>query len=198
MRIFGLTGGIASGKSTVAAMLVGQGIPIVDADVLAREAVLPGSPAMDEIARRFGSSVIAGDGSLDRKALGAVVFADPSQRKALNAIVHPRVAALAQERFASHAARGVELLGYEVPLLFENGLDAMFTPTVLVALPREAQIARLRARDGSSAEEAAQRVDAQLPLEKKLERATFVVWNDGTTRDLQAKVDEIAERLRGA
>ncbi len=196
MRIFGLTGGIASGKSTVASMLVARGIPIVDADVLARQAVLPGSPAIGEIARVFGSAVVAVDGSLERKALGAIVFADPDKRRALNAIVHPRVAELARERFASHAASGVRLLGYEVPLLFENGLDAMFTPTVLVALPRDLQIERLCVRDGSSKEQAAQRVDAQLPLEQKLERATYVVWNVGTPEELAVKVDEIAARLR--
>lgn len=198
MRIFGLTGGIASGKSTVASMLVAHGIPIVDADVLAREAVAAGSPAIVEIRRAFGGAVIAPDGSLDRKALGAIVFADADKRKTLNAIVHPQVSALAQERFASHAAQGATLLGYEVPLLFENGLDAVFSPTVLVAVPRDVQLARLTARDGSSRAEAEQRIDAQLPLEKKLERATHVIWNDGSREDLQQKVDDLAAMLRAS
>ncbi len=197
MRVFGLTGGIASGKSTVARLLSERGIPIVDADLLAREVVLPGAPASRAIREAFGPSVFAADGSLDRKALGAIVFADASRRAELNAIVHPAVSELALRRFAEHEARGAELVGYEVPLLFENGLDAVFRPTVLVAVDEATQVARLMARDGSTEADARQRIGAQWPLAKKLERATIVVWNDGSPEELAAKVDALVAELRG-
>lgn len=196
MRIFGLTGGIASGKSTVARMLVERGVPMVDADVLAREAVLPGTPAARAIRETFGPGVFGPDGALDRKALGALVFADASLRARLNAIVHPAVSELARQRFAEHAARGATLIGYEVPLLFENGLDALFQPAVLVAVDEATQVSRLMARDGSTEEEARQRIGAQWPLAKKLERAKVVLWNDGTSVELATKVDALIAELR--
>jgi dephospho-CoA kinase len=196
VKVFGLTGGIASGKSTVSRMLAERGIPMVDADLLAREVVQPGEPASLAIREAFGPGVFAEDGSLDRKALGAIVFADASRRAALNAIVHPAVSALAQRRFAEHAAAGAPLVGYEVPLLFENGLDAVFRPTVLVAVDEATQVARLMARDGSTEDEARQRIRAQWPLAKKLERATIVLWNDGPPERLEAKVEALAAELR--
>jgi dephospho-CoA kinase len=196
VRIFGLTGGIASGKSTVARMLVERGVPMVDADVLAREAVLPGTPAARAIRETFGPGVFGPDGALDRKALGALVFADASLRARLNAIVHPAVSELARQRFAEHAARGATLIGYEVPLLFENGLDALFQPAVLVAVDEATQVSRLMARDGSTEEEARQRIGAQWPLAKKLERAKVVLWNDGTSVELATKVDALIAELR--
>ena len=196
MRVFGLIGGIASGKSTVARLIVGHGIPMVDADQLAREAVAPGSLALAQIVSAFGEGVLAADGSLDRKAVAARVFADAEQRKLLNGIVHPRVAELSRERFAEHAARGDELIGYEVPLLFENGLDAVFRPSVLVALKPEQQQQRLMARDGLEQEAAQARLAAQWPLERKLERADLVLWNEGSLAELEAAVDGLMPRLR--
>lgn len=196
MKVFGLTGGIASGKSTVARLLAERGIPMVDADALAREVVLPGEPAWRAIREAFGPGVFLEDGSLDRKALGAIVFADAARRSQLNAIVHPAVSELALRRFAEHEARGATLLGYEVPLLFENGLDTVFRPAVLVAVDEATQIARLMARDGSTEQEARQRIGAQWPLAKKLERATVVVWNDGSPEELATKVDALIAELR--
>lgn len=196
MRVFGLTGGIASGKSTVARLLAERGLPMVDADQLAREAVAPGSLALEQIVGAFGEGVLAADGSLDRKAVAARVFSDAEQRRLLNSIVHPRVAELSRERFAEHAARGDELIGYEVPLLFENGLDAVFRPVVLVALKPEQQQQRLMARDGLDQDAAQARLAAQWPLERKLAGADFVLWNEGSLAELQLAVEALIPRLR--
>jgi len=197
LTVFGITGGIATGKSRVAALLRARGVPIVDADELAREVVAPGGPALAEIAEAFGAEVLAPDGSLDRKRLGERVFSDESARKRLNAITHPRVRALSQARFAELAQRGVTLAGYDVPLLFEAGLDAVLRPIVVVATSEATQLARLMARDGSSEAEAKARIAAQLPLAEKRRRADHVLENDGTRAELAAQVDELLVKLRG-
>ena len=191
MNLIGLTGGIASGKSAVARLLAAAGVPVVDADLLAREAVAPGTEGLRGVVARFGGSVLAPDGSLDRKALAAVVFADATARHDLNAIVHPAVAALAVERLEALRARGANIAVYEVPLLFESNLEGMMDATLLVAAPERLQLARLMARDGIDEPAARARMAAQLPLDDKRRRATAVVENDGTLEDL-------AERLRTA
>src|ERR1041384_5159201 len=124
LRVFGITGGIGSGKSQVARLLREREVPVVDADELAREVVAPGSAGLAEITGSFGPDVLAADGSLDRKRVATLVFSDESARKRLNAITHPRVRQLSQARFAELEQRGVTLAGYDVPLLFEVGLDA--------------------------------------------------------------------------
>jgi dephospho-CoA kinase len=190
MKLIGLTGGIASGKSAVAAMLRGAGVPVVDADQLAREAVAPGTPALEAIRARFGEGVLLPDGSLDRKRLGALVFHDDEARAALNAIVHPGVAALAVERLEALRASGANVAVYEVPLLFESGLEGMMDATLLVALDEELQLSRLMARDRIDEAAARARVAAQMPLAAKRARATRVIENDGplsdTARQLRA------------
>jgi dephospho-CoA kinase len=193
VRIVGLTGGIASGKSTVARLLAERGVPVVDADALAREVVAPGTPALAAIAARW-PSVVRG-GALDRKALGAIVFADPVEREALEAIVHPAIAAEADRRLAALEAAGASIAVYEAALLVERGLDQGLDALVVVALPAEEQVRRLVARDGIAEAEARARVEAQAPLAEKLRRADYVIDNTGSLEDLRARVDELWSRV---
>lgn len=194
VKRIGLTGGIASGKSTVARLLVEKGVPVVDADRLAREVVEPGAPALEAIGRRW-PSVIRGDGTLDRKALGAIVFADPAEREALNAIVHPAIRRLSEERLAALEATGAPRAVYEAALLIENGLDREMDGTLLVTAPARVQIQRLMERDGISEAEALGRLAAQLPLEKKIEKATWIVDNAGDRQALERQLDEVWSRI---
>jgi dephospho-CoA kinase len=196
LRVFGLTGGIGSGKSTVAALLRERGVPVVDADELAREALAPESPGLQAVIEGFGPDVLLPDGSLDRKRLGALVFSDPEARKKLNGITHPIVRRLSQERFAALEAQGVELAGYDVPLLFEVGLDQALRPVVVVAASEATQLERILARGGLSRDEAKARIAAQLPLAEKRARADHVLENDGSLAQLSAQVDALVERLR--
>ncbi|HEY6080982.1 MAG TPA: dephospho-CoA kinase [Polyangiaceae bacterium] len=196
LQVFGLTGGIASGKSSVAAQLRERGVPMVDADELARRAVEPGSSGLAEIVSAFGPSILLPDGSLDRRQLGARVFGDESARKRLNAIVHPRVRELSQQRFAALDEAGVKLAGYDVPLLFEVGLEQALRPVVLVATSEESQLERLMQRDSIGPDEARARIAAQWPLDDKRARADYVIENDGSLAELAAQVDELLRSLR--
>jgi dephospho-CoA kinase len=196
ISVFGLTGGIGSGKSTAAALFRERGVPVVDADELAREAVAVGSPGLAEVLAAFGPQVLAADGSLDRKQLGALIFGDAEARKCLNAITHPIVRRLSQERFAALDSEGVTLAGYDVPLLFEVGLDAVLRPIVVVVAREATQLERIVARDGISEEAARERLAAQLPLADKQKRADYVLYNNGTPEALGAQVDAVLEKLR--
>ena len=191
MRLFGLTGNIGAGKSTVARLLVKHGVPVIDADLLAREVVQPGQPALQEIADRFGPGVLNADGSLDRKALGARVFANADERAALNAIVHPRIAQAGAQRLSALADAGHEVAVYEAALIVENGLDKGMDGLIVVDVPEELQLARLRARDGLTDPEARARLAAQLPAALKRERATFLIENHGDLADLDAQVAKL-------
>lgn len=196
MRVVGLTGGIASGKTTFADALRARGVPVVDADALARAAVAPGSPALAEIERAFGRDVLAADGSLDRKRLGALVFADAEARRRLEAITHPAVRGAVAAETARLAAAGHPLAFYDVPLLYEVGLDRDLDSVAVVWAPREVQRARLVARDGLSPAEAEARLTAQLPIDEKAARADFVVENTGAPADLGPKADRLLADLR--
>jgi dephospho-CoA kinase len=195
LHVFGLTGGIGTGKSTVAARFRARGLPVIDADQLAREAVAPGSAALPEIAALFGANVIGRDGTLDRAKLAAKVFDDPAQRSKLNAIVHPRVRALAEARFSELERRGEPLGCYEVPLLFEVGLEQVLRPVVVVSSSQALQLARATKRDASTAEHVAARIRAQLPLAEKRRRADYVIDNDGDLPTLIASADEVLDRI---
>ena len=197
MRLIGLTGGIATGKSTVAGLLAGRGAVIVDADTLAREVVEPGSPALAEIAAGFGDSVLTPDGALDRAALGAVVFADPAQRRRLEAITHPRIAALMGERIAAGLASEAPLVVADIPLLFEGDRVGLVEGVLLVDAPEEVQLRRLMLRDGIDEAAARDRVAAQMPLAEKRRRATWVIDNSGTPKDTAAQVASWWERWVG-
>jgi dephospho-CoA kinase len=196
LRVFGLTGGIGSGKSTAAEMLRGHGVPIVNADELAREAVAKGSPGLDQVVAAFGADVLSPAGELERKRLAALVFSDPEARKRLNAITHPIVRQLSQERFAELDRQGCALAGYDVPLLFEVGLDAVLKPVVVVAASEATQLARIAARGDIEADDAKARIRAQLPLAEKARRADYVLANDGTLSELAAQVAELVTKLR--
>jgi dephospho-CoA kinase len=197
LQVFGITGGIGTGKSRVAALLRERGVPVVDADELAREVVAPGSEGLRQIVAAFGPQVLASDGSLDRKRLGGLVFSDETARKRLNAITHPQVRELSQARFAELDRRGVSLAGYDVPLLFEVGLDRVLRPIVVVAASEANQLARIMARDGSTEADARARIAAQLPIADKRARADYVLENDGSLAELATQVDDLLVRLRG-
>jgi dephospho-CoA kinase len=193
--LVGLTGGIGSGKSTVAWMLERHGAVVFDADVLAREAVEPGTPGHDAVVERFGPNVLLPGGALDREALGSIVFADPAARRDLEAIVHPEVRRLFAEGCERY--RGTDaVVVFGAPLLVETGMHTAFDVLIVVAAPVEQQVERLL-RDRAMPEAAIRaRIDAQLPLADKIEVADVVVDNDGSIDDLQAQVDAVWADLR--
>jgi len=195
LRVFGLTGGIGSGKSTVAQLFAARGVPVVDADALAREVVAPGSPAYGDVAAAW-PEVIAPDGTVDRKRLGAIVFGDPAARARLEAITHPRIAAAADARLAALAEEGHRLALYEATLLVESGRWREFDALIVVTASTETQIARATARDGLSRAQAEARVRAQLPTEEKVRVATHVIDNDGTRTGTEAQVEALLAKLR--
>jgi dephospho-CoA kinase len=194
MRLVGLTGGIATGKSTFAAALRALGVPVIDADQLARRVVEPGTPALAEIAAAF-PGVVGPDGRLDRKALGARVFGDEAARRRLEAITHPAIRAATAAETARLAAAGHELVFYDTPLLYEAGLDQGMALVVVVWAPREAQLRRLAARDGLAPGEAEARLAAQWPIEKKAELADAVVENADETLPLGPKAARLLADL---
>ncbi len=195
MRVVGLTGGIATGKSTFAAALRALGVPVVDADALARAVVAPGAPALREIARAFGPDVLDATGELDRKKLGAIVFADPEARRRLEAITHPAIRQAMLAETARLAAAGHDLAFYDTPLLYEVGLDAVLDCVVVVWAPRDVQRARVVRRDGVSPADADARLAAQLPIDEKAARADFVVDN-AREADLGPKAARLLGDLR--
>ncbi len=187
--MIGLTGGIASGKSAVAALLRQRGAAVVDADELARRVVAPGQPALAELAVRFGPEILLADGQLDRKKLGSIVFADAAARADLDRITHPRIAQLSQQEIAAAAAAGASLVFYEAALLIENGLHRTLDGVLLVAAPLEVQRQRLMQRDGLSREAANARIAAQLPLAAKREAATWIIDNRGDRAELELELE---------
>ena len=195
MHLFGVTGGIASGKSAVAARLRARGVPVIDADALARDAVAVGTEGLAAIAAQFGDRVLAPDGALDRKKLAAIVFDDDEKRQALNAIVHPRVTALSLEAAATLRDEGHPLACYEAALIVENGVADAFRPLVVVAAPEEVQVRRACARDASTPEQARARIRAQTPLTEKIAVADFVIENTGTLADLAVKTDQVLAEI---
>lgn len=197
MYLVGLTGGIGSGKSTVAQRMVERGAELIDADVVASEAVLPGTPAYRKIVEHFGTEVLDEDGFIDRPALGRVVFADPAKRTLLNELTHPPVVhAIAEQLELLQAFDGVVVL--DVPLLVEAGVDRGYEAVVVVAAHPETQVRRLVEQRGMAEEDARSRIAAQAPLEDKLAIATNVVWNEGTLEELMAETDRLMEELGAA
>lgn len=194
--IAGLTGGIASGKSTVAAMLAEAGARIVDADRIAHQVVLKGEPAWQDIVDHFGSGILARDGQIDREALGAIVFNDTEAKKALNGIVHPRVfETMAQEiQFLAEAHPG-DLIIMDVPLLIESGLHASLPIVILVYVPETMQQERLMRRDGLNAADAAARIRAQMPIDAKRAHAHYIVDNTGDLDATRRQVLDIYRKI---
>ena len=183
--VIGLTGGIASGKSTVGRMLEDLGAAVVDADQLAREVVAPGTPGLREVVAAFGSDVLDEEGRLARERLGERVFADPGERRRLERILHPRIAELARERLA--AVRG-RLAVYQAPLIFETGREKEFQGVLLVDCEPDLQLSRLMVRDRLGEADARARLAAQLPAAERRRRATWVVDNSGSLDDTRAQL----------
>ena len=195
MLLVGLTGNIAAGKSTVARQFTGLGATLIDADLLAREAVRPGTPALGAIVSRWGRAVLTPDGHLDRAALRARVFDHADELEALNAIVHPEVARLRDGALAEARARGARVVVSDVPLLFERDLAGEYDLVVLVDAPRELRLERLVHDRGLREPEAMAMIAAQMPAELKRARADYVVENAGTREALAARVDAVWQAL---
>lgn len=198
-RLFGLTGNIASGKSTVARRFAARGVPVLDADRFARDVVAPGTEGLREIVAAFGPGVLDAAGAVDRRALGAIVFADADQRARLNAITHPRIAAATQAALADLQAQNVPIGCYEASLLVENGVADAFRPLVVVLAPEARQRAWLMDRDGLAEPEALARLASQLAAADKARAADFVIENAGSVDDLlthaDAALDAVLARL---
>jgi dephospho-CoA kinase len=196
VKLVGLTGGIASGKSTVAAILRRLGAAIINADELSREVVQPEQDAWEEIIKTFGPDILQEDKTLDRRKLRKIVFDNPEARKKLEAIIHPRVRALAESRISELAAAGSSVIVYEVPLLFEAQIHLWLRPVILVACDLETQKKRLLERDHLTALEAQQHLDAQMSLEKKRKLADYVIENDGTREELEQQVRAVLQKIQ--
>lgn len=198
MKTFGLTGGIGTGKSTVARMLRKQhGIPVVDADQVARDVVAPGSDGLAEVVQAFGPDVLQDDGTLDRAAMRARIMADTDARRTLEAITHPRIFQGVRDALAALAADGVPLAGVEAALMVETGSWQLYDALVVVSCTPATQLDRVTARDGIDRAAAQRILDAQLPLADKEQVATYVVRNDGSLAALEAEVDRVAAALQG-
>lgn len=193
--VLGLTGGIASGKSSVADRFVECGAILVSADLLAREVVNAGSPTLDKLVETFGENILTPCGSLDRDEMAKIVFADPGQRKKLEAITHPAIAHLADCRLAELKKAPNDLVVYEAPLLFEAGGEGRVDQVLVVAVAQDVQEQRLMKRDGLSLDEARQRISAQWPQADKVKKADFVIDNSGTLPQMQAQVDALYHYL---
>jgi dephospho-CoA kinase len=193
--VFGLTGGIATGKSTLARLLRERGARVIDADAVAREVVAPGTDGLEEVVARFGDAILTRDGVLNREALGALVFADPAARADLNAILHPRIAARSAALLAE-AAAGAAPVFYEAALLFETGSAALFDEIVVVGCSPDLQLARVIARDGLTPDAARARIAAQMPLPEKRARATLYIDNVGPIAELERWADRVVAAAR--
>ena len=196
MKLVGLTGGIASGKSTVAAILRRLGAAIINADELSREVVQPEQGAWEEIIKTFGPDILQEDKTLDRRKLRKIVFDNPEARKKLEAIIHPRVRALAERKISELAAAGSSVIVYEVPLLFEAQIHLWLRPVILVACDLETQKKRLLERDHLTELEAQQHLDAQMSLEEKRKLADYVIENDGTPEELEQDVRAVLQKIQ--
>ncbi len=196
MQLIGLTGGIASGKSAVAGRLAERGAVVVDADRLAREVVEPGTPALARIVEEFGPGVIAADGSLDRAALGAVIFRSPEKRAALNAITHPAVAARSHELFAAAAAADPgAIVVYDVPLLVDAGRAEEFDLIVVVNASTATRVARMIEHRGMTRDEALHRINSQATDTERLAIADVVIDANGTLEETLAQADALWTKL---
>ena len=195
MLLVGLTGGIGSGKTTVARMFETRGAVVFDADLLARDAIAPGTRGREQVIERFGPNVLAPGGDIDREALASVVFADPAARRDLEAIVHPEVRRLFAE--GTDAYRDTDaVVVFSAPLLVETGMHTAFEVLIVVSAPVGTQVDRLLRERGMSEAAIRQRIAAQLPLEEKAEVADILIDNEGTLEELEGQVERIWTDLR--
>ena len=195
MKWIGLTGGLGTGKSTVAKILRAKGYVVIDADQLAHLTLAPGSETLTKVLDRFGTDLIGADGNLDRRRLGKMVFSEPSLLAELEAIIHPAVKKLTLDRRLAAEQAGHKLAFYDVPLLFEKNFAKDFASVIVVSASLENQIARTIRRDGLSREEVLRRLSHQLSIEEKAARADFVIENNGSEAELQKQVDSVLAKL---
>jgi dephospho-CoA kinase len=191
IRVIGLTGGIASGKSSIARFFQAKGAVVIDADQLAREAVVPGSRGLAEVVAAFGKGFLMPDGRLDRQRLGVLVFSDSRKRRQLEGILHPEIKRLAEERIACAAGTGQRVLFYMAPLLIEAGATDRVDEVWVVTVRPEVQLERLVLRDGISRDEAQRIIESQMPLAEKEKQGRIVIDNSGTPEETSRRLAEI-------
>lgn len=189
--IIGLTGGIASGKSTVSTMFTALNIPVIDADKVARQVVEPGEQAYHEVIQVFGNDILNEDQTLNRKQLGSIVFSNDNKRKQLNAIVHPAINREMEKQKATYIQSGEKCVVLDIPLLFENKLTDTVDQTIVVYVDENTQLERLLARDQFSIKEAGQRIASQASLEEKAKCADVIIDNNGSKRKTEKQLNEI-------
>lgn len=196
MITFGLTGGIACGKSTVTKTFRANDIPIVDADVIAREVVVPGSIGLEQVINIFGKEYLQEDGTLDRIALGKLVFNDKHAMKLINGIMAPLINHESRRQQRAMHIRGWKIVGYDAALIIEQGNTDKYRPLIVVACPRDTQIARLMSRNSLTRDEAVARIDSQIPVEEKVKVADYVINTNGTIEESVAQTESIIQKLR--
>jgi dephospho-CoA kinase len=196
MRVYGLTGNIGSGKSTVAAMLREAGIPVLDADRMAREVTAPGGKAYDAVVRAFGKGILRDDGAIDRKRLGEIVFSDPASRGRLEGITHPAIYEAMKDAVAAMERGGRRAVVVEAALIHESGRKGLFDAVISVACDRETAISRLAARDGMSRGDAEARLDAQMDAGRKAGASDYAIDNSGDIDATRRQVERIVGILR--
>lgn len=194
-KVIGLTGGIASGKSTISNIFKEVGWPVIDADQTARQVVMPGSLGLAQIVSRFGSQVLQPDSTLDRAALGSMVFDDPQNLSDLDQIEHPLIMAAIDKQLAGFKKQGLPVVVLDVPLLFETGMDQECDLTVLAVVDRKTQLERLMKRDHCSKAAALKRINAQMPLEEKMRRADVTIDNNGSLAQTRLQVAKLVKRV---
>lgn len=194
IRKIALTGGIATGKTYVATRLREAGVPMVDADVLAREVVAPGTTALAAIRKRFGPDAVRRDGTMDRIRVGQIIFKDKRARLDLEAIIHPAVIKAVND-FFNGLPRRTPFAVADIPLVYETGRDKDFDAIIVVACPREMQLQRLMERNKLSKEDAERRLAAQLPIDQKVKKATYVIKNDGSFAETDAQIKALIDIL---
>lgn len=196
MKVFGLTGGIASGKSTVSRLWAKWGVPVVDADLVSREVVMPGTPAFTALIECFGLQILAPSGELDRKALGEIVFGDQKKRELLNSIVHPRIAARTMAMFSELKLHNTPFVCYDAPLLIESGQANAFRPLVVVTVPLDVQLDRVMDRDKLDEKSAKARISAQMTQSAKVKKADIVINNDSDLSMLMYRAREALDKVK--
>lgn len=192
--IIGLTGSIASGKSTVSKMLEEKGYPIIDADRVARQVVEPGSETLKKIGDLFGEEVIKPDGTMDREKVGALIFSDPARRKQLNDIIHPAIRGEMLRQRSDYLAQGYRTIIMDIPLLFESKLQHFVDKILVVSVTEENQLTRLMERNGLNDKDAKARISSQLPMSVKEEGADAVIYNNGTVGETARQLERIMEQ----
>jgi dephospho-CoA kinase len=196
MKWFGLTGGIASGKSSVSQILKNEGFAVVDADAIAREVVEAGSPGLSAVRAHFGTEILKPDGGLDRKKLGQLVFGHPEKLLQLENILHPLVKQETLRQRQDHQAKGRDFVFYDVPLLFEKKMEKDFDGIIVVTASDDLQRRRMKARDQLSDAEVSNRLQSQIPLAEKIKRATWVIENHGSLQDLRVAVLDLIQKIQ--